>query len=714
MSGALPPGALARLAGVRVGLRADLEVVRNVGAGGKVQYVVHDPVRFTNSMFDPHEYQVLTAIDERRRLGDVFQGLVARRILEKDQQEEFFEFILMQHHRGMLRLPIADGQRTWERAKRRREQERAVDPLRRLMYWRIPVWSPDRFLEKTMPIVGWVFGRFGILLWLSLMVFAAFSAGEHFWPMITDAGSLLELDNLALLWGTLVVLKVFHEFGHAYSCKYFGGKVPEMGVALILTAPCAYVDASAAWKFANPWHRIWVSLGGMYAESFLAAVALIVWAGTDDALIKAVTQNVVVLATAVTVLFNINPLMRFDGYYLLSDLMREPNLRARSTGELMRVGRKLLGLETPPPSDRQRLHLTFGIGAFFYKLILATGIVSLVVLGWPLVGAVLGIAFGWMLLGQPVLTCVRWLWNSDDTINMRRKARGVAVGLVTVVPALLALLVPVGFQVQVPGLVVARGGEQVVRAPFSGFVRALPVEVGEEVRAGQMVARIESPDIQRELWQARGERDAAKAERRAAEGVDAAAAESAARREQVQNRLVGDKVDQMAAGTLTAARFGRVVSWVRPDLLGAWVQEGEPILTLAGHERQVEAWIPARRLKRSRVGTADLADVRSIRHPDLEIPATVVAIDPQADREDIPELLTARGVGAVRMQNRGERPQADRAYVRMLLDLEGAPPEPSLGSTVQVRFGGRIESLGSWLSREGLAFVQQWRLSGTR
>ena len=710
----LPSDALERLADVSVGLRSDLEVTRQISGGGRVQYVVHDPVSFDNSLFDAHEYRVLSAIDTRCRLGDVFDRLVESGVLEAEERQSFFDFILLQHQRRLLRLPIADGHRTWERAKHRREQSRKISPLRKLMYWRVPMWNPDQFLEKTMPFVGWIFGRYGIALWAALMAFAFWASSGRLWELLTSAPALLELDNLGFLWGTLIGLKVFHEFGHAYACRYLGGSVPEMGLAFVLGAPCAYVDASSAWKLSNPWHRIGISMGGMFAESFIAAIALIVWVGAEEGLVRTVAQNVVVLATAVTVLFNINPLMKFDGYYVLADLIREPNLRTRASKELGRLGRKVLRLPVPPAGPRAKVHFAYGVGAFVYKILLSVGIVTTVVLGWPLVGATLGIVFAWMMLGQPVLRCVAWLWRDPETKEIRWKARGIAIAMVTVGPMLALAAVPVGLEVELPGIVVSQGGEHVMRAPIAGFVRAVPARIGGLVAEGSVLILLEAPNLERQLCSARGELEANRQQRMAAEGSDPVTAKIAGEREQRHQEIVDSLARRIAATTIRSPVRGTVTRWIRPDLIGSYVQMGDPLLVVEDNVRRIEAWIPARDIERSRISTADLAQVRYLRNLVVRHDATVVEVDPTADRNDMPELLTNSANAAIRLETVDGAARAERAYVRLLLEPEQMPPEPSLGMAVRVRFTGRLESLGNWMFRQAVGFRQQWRLSGSR
>jgi putative peptide zinc metalloprotease protein len=710
----LPPAALERLAQTRVGLRADLQVVRQVGAGRRIQYVVHDPVRFDNCLFDDHEYRVLSAIDARRSLGACFDRLVAAGVLEADDRAEFLEFVLLQHQRGLLRLPLADGERTWQRAKRARARRRAVSPIQRLLYWRIPLWNPDPFLRRTLPYVGWFFSPIGVALWCAVVVFSLWSAGGHFWPMLGGAADLLALNNLPALWATLVGLKTVHEFGHAYACRRFGGPVPEMGVALVLTTPCAYVDASSAWAFDSRFRRLAVSFAGMYVEAFVAALALVAYATSGDALVRSIAHNVVVLATVATVLFNVNPLMRFDGYYILSDLTREPNLRSRATEALMYLGRRALGVRTAPPaSPRWRLHVGYGLASFWYKVGLAIGIVQLVLLGWPLVGAVLGFVFAWMMLAQPVVRLVRWLWFSDDTRPIRMRARAFAIVLVAVLPAVASVGVPIGLEVDVPGTVVARDGAFVVRAPYAGFVRAVSVRDGHPVEAGQVLVEIEKPALDLEIVRARGELDVAAMRSRALEGVDPGAAEAADATLRGAAARLATLERLEARGVIRAPFAGTVCAQGAAELCGRFVEEGEPLVRIESEGRVIEAWVDAEQLARAGIARADLAEVRTQRDPRHRQEVTLVDIDPVADRASVPEVLTELAGGAVRLDP-ASRPEdgirADRAYVRLRFDGALDLPEPSLGTAVRVKFRGRLESLGSWLQRQVLSTWHRWFL----
>ncbi len=358
-----------KLGPIQIGLRSDLVISRHV-LRERASYVVHDPVTFANHSFSVFEYRVLTTLVPERTLQETFASLVERQILKENEKGGFYQFILRLHGMNLLHLPITDAAKLFKRHKDKQRRKRGA-PMKKLMYAKVPLFDPDEFLEKTLPYVGWAFSRIGLTLWLALISVAVWKCWGRFGEIFGNAGDLLQLSNMPILFVSLVVLKIIHEFGHAYACKRLGGAVPEMGLVFILATPCAFVDASASWKFPNPWHRIFVGMAGMYVEATVAAMFALIWAGTPPGFLHDVARNVLVLSSLVTVLFNINPLMRFDGYYVFSDLWGTANLWERA-GLCVKSWAKsaILGLEQPNMDlsrNERVLYPVYGVSAVIYR-----------------------------------------------------------------------------------------------------------------------------------------------------------------------------------------------------------------------------------------------------------------------------------------------------------------------------------------------------------
>ncbi len=484
-----PPQTLApRLRAVRVGLRSDLEVSRHLFRGA-VSYIIRDPITFQSQRLDPADYEILVAIDSRRGLSEIFDQLRRRGKMTTDDEEQFYQFVMHLHRLGFLRLPISDDKLLFRRYRAKRAARRK-EKLFGFLFLRIPLWNPDAFLERTIGYVRPVFGKLFFALWLTLMACAAWVLVHQWQELGQPMQGLLAARNLPLIWITLIVLKIFHEFGHAYACKHLGGHVPEMGAYLIVFTPCAYMDATACWGFTSRRDRLIVCLAGMYVESVFAALAVFIWSSTGPSLLRDLAYNVIFLAGAVTVLFNINPLMRYDGYYIMSDLTEVPNLRQRSTRYVLNVLKRIfLGvpLEDRPATRRLgALLLCYGVSATVYRAALMLAIAAILASKMFVVGMMLAVFFVASGLVRIVRKLMKYLWHAEETAPMRRRA--IALGLVTliVVPA-LAVLLPVPTHVQARGILTTEH-EAVIRAQTAGFLERSHVEDGDLVREGDLIA----------------------------------------------------------------------------------------------------------------------------------------------------------------------------------------------------------------------------------
>jgi putative peptide zinc metalloprotease protein len=309
---------------------------------------------------------------------------------------------------------------------------------------------------------------------------------------------MLTLSNVPILWTLLVGLKTFHELGHAYACKRFGGTVPEMGAMIMMGTPCAYVDASSSWSFPNRWHRMIVALAGMYFESMLAMVAIVVWLCTETGQLHSAAQYAIVLSTVVTIGFNANPLMRYDGYFILSDLLNFPNLhrdaKASATGFIKWI---LYGVKPKGVSEKRSVQIgmiSFGLACMIYQVTVAIGIATLLTLSIPVIGPV--IAF--VVSGIPVLrTLKKWVLYvacSEELAAVRVRAVSVAGGL-TVALMVGIFAIPIAGSVQSLGIV-HRQEEQSVRASVSGFLVSTSIDKEKRVDANRVLYRLENAELE--------------------------------------------------------------------------------------------------------------------------------------------------------------------------------------------------------------------------
>lgn len=700
---------------LRVGMRSDLHVTRQQTRGG-VRYVFHDPVSFQNHAFQSSDYRVLTAIVRHRTLSETFRILVEQKVLEDNEEDRqgFFQFVLWVHGIGLVHLPITGGNVAFDRMQQKQRQRRGPW-YRILMSHRIPIGDPDALLDRTIRFTGWLFAWPGLLLWLSLLALVFWKCVGRFDEMFAETSNLLSLANLPVLWIALVGLKILHEFGHAYAAKRYGASIPEMGVQMIMMTPCAYVDASASWKLAGAKQRATVALGGMYIETFVAAIAALVWAGTTEGIVHDLAFNVIALASVVTVLFNINPLMKYDGYFLFSDLMGVFNLQQRAQAYLSGwTNRIALGKPRAPdryaPSERV-LYACYGPAAFVYRLLLAFMLTGLMTMQWPSAGMFLGAVFSWALIFKPLIALTLHLWRGKATAEYRTRARLVALGGLTILP-LIGSLVPISWNIVAPGVLDPQT-RQSVRAPSGGFVRSIEVQNGDRVEQGEPLCLLQNPELEMRRLRILGELDAE------SEGLDAIELDDPTQAAIHQARIsyltasVRELDARMASLHMSASAAGTIASPMHDRLAGRFLQQGEELFQVHSGHRFLRMVLTEEEVARARLEINAPATVRWTCDPTNPVTAVVREIRASASRFEIPTALTMLGGGDLYVTKTTDSlVAADRPYLHVLLEVDSIPLNArGSGLTARVQLPARVQLLGEWAQNRLLSFWNAWRMS---
>ena len=493
---AAPSDLGAKLGDVRASVRPNLDISRHV-FNGKPTYVVRDPVTAQTHRFSAQDYQLFISVDQTRTLKESVELLIAKKRITTEQTDDFYRFVVHLHQMGLLTLPLSDGSTLYKRYKQRMDAQKKGRFLK-LMFMKVPLAQPDKWLGTTKHIVAPLFTMTAFWIWLLCLSVCGFILLVNWQEFVNPLGTMLTLSNVPILWALLVGLKTFHELGHAYACKHFGGTVPEMGAMIMMGTPCAYVDASSSWSFPNRWHRMTVALAGMYFESMLAMVAVVVWLCTETGQLHSAAQYAIVLSTVVTIGFNANPLMRYDGYFILSDLVNIPNLhrdaKSAASGLIKWV---LYGLKPKAVTTSRSVQVAmtvFGLACMIYGVTVAIGIATLLILAVPIVGPV--IAF--FVSGLPVVRLVqKWVMyvaSSKELESVRVRAVCVASGL-TIAILIGIFAIPISGHVQSLGIV-HRKEEQSVRASVSGFLVSTRTENVALVEPQQVLYRLENSELE--------------------------------------------------------------------------------------------------------------------------------------------------------------------------------------------------------------------------
>ena len=466
---------------------------------GRPWYVVTDPGNGRVHRLPHAALPIIAGMDGIRTVNDIWEAAATRLGDDAPSQDQVIQLLGQLHSQDLLRADVAPDTRELLERHTQTERRRLKQTLLNPLSLRIPLWAPDRFLTRTLPAFSWLFGWVGAALWLLALVPALVLVGQHWTELSTGvADRVLAADNLLLLVLILPATKLLHEFGHGYATKRFGGAVPEIGVMFLMLFPMPYVDATAAAGFRSKWRRIAVGGAGMAVELFIAALATFVWVAVEPGLLRSIAYNVMFAAGVTTVLFNGNPLMRYDGYYMLADLLELPNLGQRGTRYYAWLAQKyLLGHRDIPPSQTTRgerfwfvlytplatlyrLTVTFGIALFLAEKYFVAGVL---LAAWNMVGAVI----------TPTAKAIWFVLTSPALQRCRTRATAVtACGTALAVAVLLWL--PAPLHTNVEG-VVWLPDTATIRAGTDGFVTRLLATPGTQIAAGTAIAQSQEPTL---------------------------------------------------------------------------------------------------------------------------------------------------------------------------------------------------------------------------
>ena len=485
-----------RVADLKPRLRSHARIHRH-DYRGDVWYVLYDPCAGRSHRYSPATHYVISLMDGRRTANEIWEASCHRLGDDAPTQDDTIRLLGQLHSADLLVADTSPDSQELFRRHRRHWRMKLKQRLWSPLALRFPLLDPDRFVERTVSWVQPLFGWFGFLLWLSVTVAGALVVGLN-WPELTHnlADRVLTPSNILLLWLIYPVVKTFHELGHAYAVKRWGGEVHEIGIMFLVFMPVPYVDASSATAFRDKRKRMMVGSVGILAELFLAGVAAIVWASVEPGLVRTAAYNVMLIGGVSTILFNGNPLLKFDGYYVLADAIEIPNLGTRSNnyyGYLFQ--RYLFGVKdakSPVGARGERgWFLFYGLAAFAYRMFIMFAIIVLVASQFFFVGVLLAIWAAFTQLVIPMGKIVAFLF-SDRRLG-RQRGRAVATSATLLAVALgLLFMVPAPFWTLAEGLVWAPDNVQ-VRAGADGFVKRLLVEDGSWVKQGTPLIESEDP-----------------------------------------------------------------------------------------------------------------------------------------------------------------------------------------------------------------------------
>jgi len=491
-----------RVASTKPRLREDVQLARRYYRD-QLWYVLHDAISGRFHRFTPDAYHAMSLMDGDRTVGDIYQQLIDE-FGEDAPDKESLIHLLQQiivadivhtdahnDHSALLHRKERQSPPWWKRL--------LMNPLS----LRLPFFDPDAFLAKGISTVKPFFSPFAIIVWLVVVITALALTAIH-WNELTEniIDRVTTPQNLILLWLIYPFIKILHELGHGFAAKYWGGEVHETGVVFMLGIPFPYMDATAASGFKQKYQRVMVGAAGMYVELFLAAIALFIWIQVEPGLVRTLAYNVILIGSVSTLFFNGNPLMRFDGYYILSDAIDIPNLGRRASQYMGYLVRRYLyrlkKTSAPATAKGERAwFVAYGFGAFLYRSFITLFIVFMVAQQALVLGIVLGV---WLLIIQAILPLYRFmrmLFVNEEAVQKSNKILGTTTSIVSVI--LLAIFVlPIPSWSRAEG-VVWMLSNSFVRAGTDCFITHVLEKDGVQVKKGQPLFACDAPAIKTEV-----------------------------------------------------------------------------------------------------------------------------------------------------------------------------------------------------------------------
>ena len=595
-----------RVAPLKPRLRATVRVSRQFFRG-RQWYVLQDQANNAFFRLNRAAYRFIGLLDGRRTVETAWEFCGREYSDEAPTQPEAIQLLAQLASSNLLEVELApDTQGMFERFRKRRRRE-MQNRMMNLLFPRFPLLDPDLFLDHVAPLIGWIFTWPGLTFWLALLaagVYSLLNQGPGAGHLLRDVSTILRPDNWLLLYAAFIVDKICHEFGHAIACKKFGrdagggGEVHVIGLMLLVFTPVPYVDASSAWLLPSRWRRAVVGAAGMWVELALASIAAILWVHTSpNSTLHAFCYNLMFIASVATVIFNGNPFLRYDGYYILSDLVEIPNLLGRSLSYAAHLIKRYIWTvpEAIDPSETwgQRIWLLVYLAAAgVVRVLVSLGILIFLVrslhnypqIMLPVAVMVVAGFAAWVIV--PLGRCVWYLAASPEL--SRRRSRAVITSLAGVLVLLAALgLWPAPDHCRVEGVVRPVHASKIF-ARTAGFIDwTLPTNTAVHGGPrGTVLLRLRNPSLAAEQIKLQSQLAQLVIRRNKARAGKVAMEQILTHRLRAVRDQLANLNHRIAGLTLRAPIAGR---WIAPKLtekIGGYLQQGQPVGRVASQSRR--------------------------------------------------------------------------------------------------------------------------------
>ncbi len=671
---------------------------------GAIWYVLEDGSNGQYHRFGRAAHHIIGRMNGKRTVHELWEDANTAFGDDAPVQDDIIHLLGQLHQIDALQTDMAPNVRELLRRSERIEREQWLGRVKNPLAVRVSLFDPDRFLDRTAPHVRALFSRPFLILWVAIVTLALTQAGVHWETLVATArDEALAPTNLLLIALIYPLIKLLHELAHGYAAKLNGGEVHEMGIMFLVFMPVPYVDASAATALRDRRMRMLVGAAGIMVELLLASLALFLWLLVEPGVVSTLCFNVMLIGGVSTVVFNGNPLLRFDGYYVLADWLGIPNLAQRANRYVTYlVQRYLLGMrlaQTPVTARGEApWFVLYATASFAYRMVLL-GAICLFLLQHLFAAGVL--LAGWALYSQIGLPLYRQLQFLllDASLRHQRPRALAASGIAAVLVLGVLTFYPVSSLTRFEGVIQPPERSQLV-VQTDGFVSELVARPGSTVAAGDALVKITNIEHHGQMQAKQARMEELKARFRLARISN-----------RVETRLIQEEIsalqgaiarlqEKIDATTLVSPVAGRFIVPAANDLPGQFVQQGQSLGYVVDDQSAIARVVITQQDQDRISNRVEGVHLRVAGHVDQVIPGKLLRAVPQATQELPSRVLTVEGGGKFRTDPLGLTPLATRERVFEYDVLLPVPvDEAGIGSRVYVRFDHGRETLWTQVSR---------------
>ena len=639
-----------RVANVKLSLRSHVRVHQH-RYRNTTWFVLRDDTTGKHHRFNEAAYNFIRLIDGNRTVNGIWEILHEEFGDGAPTQDEVIRLLGTLHYANHLLANITpDIQELINRRNKNRKQS-LISRFGNPMALRFSLLDPDAFLEKYISYVAPLFSRVSGLIILAIIFYAALQMFRN-WELLSVhvVENTLSPSNLLVMWLIYPVIKLIHELGHGFAVKRWGGEVHELGIMLLVLMPVPYVDASAASSFRSKYKRMVVGAAGIVVELLLASIALLIWLNIQQGIVSDILFNIMLIGGASTLLFNGNPLLKFDGYFVLSDAIEIPGLGPRANKYYGYIIQKYIfgvkSLESPATAAGESLwFVVYAAAAFVYRLFLMVVIILFIASKYFFIGIALAI---WAIFMQAVMPVMKWLRHLfGSPVLMQRRERAISITVVTIsVVIAFVFMVPAPLNTVTEG-VVWLPEKSYVRASVDGFVNSVLADQGEQVSNGDPLIETIDPQVKTELKLLKAQYRELEITYDALVNEDIVQADITLEELRLTQSRIDRLQEQIAELVIKSPTDGQFILLNSNELEGHYVKHGDPVAYVINYDEvSVRAVVPQNAIGLVRQNVEDV-EIRFVDQMNTAYQTSISREIPAATYKLPSKALAQQGGGSI-------------------------------------------------------------------